>query len=58
MLFGLPDTGPSGGDLMAFSAGLIPSSDDGGGVFVSGAVPMDAETMKIVDGDIKVHTVS
>lgn len=27
-----------------------------GFVFVSGAVPMDAETMKIVDGDIKVHT--
>ncbi|KAI2465167.1 L-PSP endoribonuclease family protein Brt1 [Annulohypoxylon bovei var. microspora] len=27
-----------------------------GFVFVSGAVPMDVETMKIVDGDIKVHT--
>lgn len=29
-----------------------------GFVFVSGAVPMDAETMKIVDGDIQAHTVS
>ncbi|KAI1772570.1 L-PSP endoribonuclease family protein Brt1 [Hypoxylon cercidicola] len=27
-----------------------------GFVFVSGAVPMDAETMKIVDGDIQAHT--
>lgn len=29
-----------------------------GFVFVSGAVPMDAQTMKIVDGDIQAHTVS
>jgi hypothetical protein len=30
----------------------------GGLVFVSGAVPMDAETMKIIDGDIQTHTVT
>ncbi|KAI1138310.1 L-PSP endoribonuclease family protein Brt1 [Hypoxylon sp. FL0543] len=29
-----------------------------GFVFVSGAVPMDPETMKIVNGDIQAHTVS
>lgn len=29
-----------------------------GFVFVSGAVPMDAATGKIVDGDIQAHTVS
>lgn len=29
-----------------------------GFVFVSGAVPMDAESGKIVDGDIQTHTVS
>ena len=28
-----------------------------GFVFCSGAVPMDPETMKIVDGDIQAHTV-
>ncbi|KAI1375485.1 L-PSP endoribonuclease family protein Brt1 [Hypoxylon crocopeplum] len=27
-----------------------------GFVFVSGAVPMDAESMKIVDGNIQIHT--
>lgn len=26
-------------------------------VFVSGAVPMDPVTMKLIDGDIKAHTV-
>jgi enamine deaminase RidA (YjgF/YER057c/UK114 family) len=26
-------------------------------VFVSGAVPMDAETGKLIDGDIQAHTV-
>ena len=30
----------------------------GGFVFVSGAVPMDAETGKLIDGDIQAHTVS
>lgn len=30
----------------------------GGFVFVSGAVPMDAVTMKLIDGDIQAHTVS
>jgi enamine deaminase RidA (YjgF/YER057c/UK114 family) len=30
----------------------------GGFVFVSGAVPMDAQTMKLIDGDIQAHTVS
>lgn len=29
-----------------------------GMVFVSGAVPMDAETGKLIDGDIQAHTVS
>jgi hypothetical protein len=29
----------------------------GGFVFCSGAVPMDAETMKIIPGDIQTHTV-
>lgn len=29
-----------------------------GFVFVSGAVPMDADTGKLIDGDIQAHTVS
>jgi enamine deaminase RidA (YjgF/YER057c/UK114 family) len=29
-----------------------------GTVYCSGAVPMDAETGKIIDGDIQAHTVS
>ncbi|KAK5995339.1 RutC family protein [Cladobotryum mycophilum] len=28
----------------------------GGFVFVSGAVPMDPETMQLIDGDIQAHT--
>jgi enamine deaminase RidA (YjgF/YER057c/UK114 family) len=28
-----------------------------GFVYCSGAVPMDAETMKLIDGDIQAHTV-
>jgi enamine deaminase RidA (YjgF/YER057c/UK114 family) len=28
-----------------------------GFVYCSGSVPMDAETMKIIDGDIQAHTV-
>lgn len=30
----------------------------GGFVFCSGAVPMDAETGKLIDGDVQAHTVS
>ena len=30
----------------------------GGMVYCSGAVPMDAKTGKLIDGDVKAHTVS
>lgn len=29
----------------------------GGMVYCSGAVPMDADTMQLIDGDIQAHTV-